>query len=69
MEKVATVKHHGKGRHDSIPVRLKRERILHMHACECIHRFQHFEVYKKIHPHNGEVEDMINKEVINHDSF
>ena len=54
-----------------MPVRLKGERILQMHVClhECLHSFQHFEVYKKIHPHNGEVEELINKEAINHDPF
>ena len=55
----------------SMPVMLKGERILHMHEClhEGIYSFQHFEVYKKtIHQH-GEVEDLINIEAINHDSF
>ena len=55
----------------SMPVRLKGERILHKHEClhECLYSYQHFEVYKKIIPQRGEVEDLINKEAINHDSF
>ena len=42
-----------------------------MHEClhECLHSFQHFEVCKKIVHQHGEVEDLINKEAINHDSF
>ena len=56
----------------SMPVRLKGERTLHKHECllrECLHSFKHFEVYKKIIHQHGEVEDLINKEAINHDSF
>ena len=55
----------------SMPERLKGERNLHMHEClhGCLHSFQHFEVYKKTNPQHGEVEDLINKEAINHDSF
>ena len=55
----------------SMPVRLKGERTLHKHEClhECLHSFQHFEVYKKMIHQHGEVEDLINKEAINHGSF
>ena len=55
----------------SMPVGLKEERTLHKHEClhECLHNFQHFEVYKKIIHQHGEVEDLINKEAINHGSF
>ena len=55
----------------SMSVRLKGESILHRQEClhECLHSFQHFEVYKKITHQHGEVGDLINKEAINHDSF
>ena len=55
----------------SMPVRLKGERILHKHEClhECLDSFQHFEVYKKMIHQHGKVEDLINKEAINHGSF
>ena len=55
----------------SMHVRLKGGRTLHKHEClhECLHSFQHFEVCKKIIHQHGEVEDLINKEAINHDSF
>ena len=55
----------------SMPVRLKVEMNLHKHEYlhKCLHSFQHFEVYKQIIHQRGEVEDLINKEVINHDSF
>ena len=51
--------------------KVEGERILHMHEClnECLHSFQHFKVYKKIIHQHEEVEDLINKETINHDSF
>ena len=55
----------------SMPARLKGERILHMHEClhEYLHCFQHYAAYRKIHPQHGMGEDLIDKKVIDHDSF
>ena len=55
----------------SMPARLKGERILHMHEFlyEYLHSFQHYTAYRKIHPQHGVGEDLIDKEVIDHDSF
>ena len=41
-----------------------------MYECshECLHNFQHYAAYSKISKH-GEEEDLMNKDVINHDSF
>ena len=54
-----------------MPGSLKGERILHMHGClhECIHSFQHYAAYKRTYPQHGEVDDLIDKEATNHDSF
>ena len=44
---------------------------MHVHECphECLHSIQHCNAYKKIYHLHREVEDLINKETINHDSF
>ena len=54
-----------------MPARLKGDRILHMHECfyEYLHSFQHYTAYKKIHTQHGVGEDLIDKRVIDHDSF
>ena len=53
----------------SIPARLMGERIQHMNEClhECLHCFQHYAAYRKIHPQHQVGEDLIDKEVIDHD--
>ena len=45
------------------------ERIQHMNEClhECLHCFQHYAAYRKIHPQHVVGEDLIDKEVIDHD--
>ena len=55
----------------SMPARLKGERILHMHEClhEYLHSFQHYAAHRKIHTQHGVGENLIIKEVIDHDSF
>ena len=55
----------------SMPARLTGERIQHMQECKhgSLHNFQHYAAYRKIHRQYGIGEDLIDKEVIDHDSF
>ena len=55
----------------SMHARLKGEMIQHMQEClpECLHSFQHYAAYRKIHPQHGVGEDLTDKEVIYNDSF
>ena len=55
----------------SMPARLKEERFQHMHEClhECLHSFQHYTAYRKIHLQHGVEEELIDKDVIDQDSF
>ena len=54
-----------------MPSRLKEERIQHMNEClhECLYSFQHYAAYRKIHPQHGVGEELIDKDVIDQDSF
>ena len=54
-----------------MPAMLKEESIQHMHKClhECLHSFLQYAVYRNIHPQHGVGEDLIDEEVIDHDSF
>ena len=54
-----------------MPARLMGEMIQHMHEClhECLHSFQHYAAYRKIHPQHVVGEDLMDKEVIDHDLF
>ena len=55
----------------SMPARLTGERIQHMHEClhECLHSFQHYAANRKIHPQHMMGENLMDKEVIDHDLF
>ena len=54
-----------------MPSRLKEEKIQHMHEClhVCLHSFQHYAAYRKIYPQHRVGEELIDKDVIDHDSF